>query len=66
MEKRCEMKRTLRPATISRRCENSWASARGSMAAEGSSRTMSELSRYRARASAKRCHCPMDSWAPPT
>ncbi|MCU0726070.1 MAG: hypothetical protein MUE73_09820 [Planctomycetes bacterium] len=59
------MRRTVRPRTASRSASPHFASDHGSMALVGSSRTRIGVRRAMARASASRCHSPVDSSTPP-
>src|SRR3989440_7152288 len=65
LEKRCEMSRTDRPLKRSRIRVKRSCSARASSAAVGSSRMTRGASRKNARASAMRCHWPIETSFPP-
>jgi len=59
------MSTTVRPLARARTLSNSSCSPRGSRAAVGSSRTSSEASLKKARATVTRCHSPIDSSTAP-
>ena len=65
VEKRCEIRITMRSRASAWKCSNTCASARASIAAVGSSSTrMSASSRMKARDSAIFCHWPPESSRP--
>jgi hypothetical protein len=64
LENRCEISSTVRPARRPLMRSNKSCSARGSRAAVGSSKITNGAWRKNARASATRCHCPIDGSDP--